>query len=64
VSTSETRGVPRMRPEDYVVPERDVRSEELVVNMGPQHPATHGVLRVAVKIPSSVGCTARRFGAS
>src|SRR5207244_445361 len=28
---------------------RDVRSEEMVVNMGPQHPATHGVLRVAVK---------------
>ncbi len=28
---------------------RDVRTEEMVFNMGPQHPATHGVLRVAVK---------------
>ncbi|MDA1194751.1 MAG: NADH-quinone oxidoreductase subunit D [Planctomycetota bacterium] len=28
---------------------RDVRTEEMVFNMGPQHPATHGVLRVAIK---------------
>lgn len=28
---------------------RDLRTEEMVFNMGPQHPATHGVLRVAVK---------------
>lgn len=33
---------------------RDVQSEELVVNMGPQHPATHGVLRVAVKTDGEV----------
>ena len=28
---------------------RDLRSEEMVFNMGPQHPATHGVLRVVIK---------------
>ncbi|MDJ0523426.1 MAG: NADH-quinone oxidoreductase subunit D [Planctomycetota bacterium] len=28
---------------------RDLRTEEMVFNMGPQHPATHGVLRVAVR---------------
>jgi len=27
----------------------DVQTEELVVNMGPQHPATHGVLRVVLR---------------
>ena len=26
----------------------DIRTEELLVNMGPQHPSTHGVLRVAL----------------
>lgn len=51
---SATRGIPAMSPEDYAVPERDVRTEELVVNMGPQHPATHGVLRVAVKTDGEV----------
>ncbi len=43
-----------MRDEEFHVPIRDVRSEELVVNMGPQHPATHGVLRVAVKTDGEV----------
>ena len=27
----------------------DLQTEELVVNMGPQHPATHGVLRVVLR---------------
>jgi len=27
----------------------DVRTEELLVNMGPQHPSTHGVLRVVLQ---------------
>jgi NADH-quinone oxidoreductase subunit D len=27
----------------------DVQSEEMLVNMGPQHPATHGVLRVVLR---------------
>jgi NADH-quinone oxidoreductase subunit D len=33
---------------------RDIRTDELVVNMGPQHPATHGVLRVVVKTDGEV----------
>src|SRR5438045_9697230 len=27
----------------------DVATEEMLVNMGPQHPATHGVLRVVLR---------------
>jgi NADH-quinone oxidoreductase subunit D len=27
----------------------DIRTEELLVNMGPQHPSTHGVLRVVLR---------------
>lgn len=27
----------------------DVRTEEMLVNMGPQHPSTHGVLRVVLR---------------
>ena len=27
----------------------DLRTEELLINMGPQHPATHGVLRVVLR---------------
>src|SRR5438132_7624730 len=27
----------------------DVRTEEFLLNMGPQHPSTHGVLRVVVR---------------
>ena len=33
---------------------QDLRTEELVFNMGPQHPATHGVLRVVVKSDGEV----------
>ena len=27
----------------------DLRTEEMLINMGPQHPATHGVLRVVLR---------------
>jgi NADH-quinone oxidoreductase subunit D len=33
---------------------RSLRTEELVVNMGPQHPSTHGVLRVVIKTDGEV----------
>jgi len=33
---------------------RDIQTDELVFNMGPQHPSTHGVLRVAVRTDGEV----------
>jgi len=35
---------------DSNVPQQLFDADELVVNMGPQHPATHGVLRVVLKL--------------
>jgi len=34
--------------------EFDVRTDELVINMGPQHPSTHGVLRVLLRTDGEV----------
>lgn len=39
--------------------EERLKSELLTVNMGPQHPATHGVLRVEIKTDSEVVVEAR-----
>jgi len=37
---------------------RDIQSDELVFNMGPQHPSTHGVLRVVLRTDGEavLGC--------
>src|SRR5262245_4426436 len=32
----------------------DVRTEEFLLNMGPQHPSTHGVLRVVVRTDGEI----------
>lgn len=34
---------------DQTVVEFDVRTDEMLVNMGPQHPSTHGVLRLVLR---------------
>lgn len=35
--------------DDPIEPAGDVESEEMIVNMGPQHPSTHGVLRIELR---------------
>jgi NADH-quinone oxidoreductase subunit D len=40
-------------PEPTVV-EFDVRTDEMLVNMGPQHPSTHGVLRLVLRTDGEV----------
>ncbi|MFI5390737.1 MAG: NADH-quinone oxidoreductase subunit D, partial [Bacteriovoracales bacterium] len=36
------------------VKEDKIKSDILTVNMGPQHPSTHGVLRVEIKTDSEI----------
>lgn len=39
---------------DYEIIPEGPRTEELFVNMGPQHPSTHGVLRVLAKLDGEI----------
>src|SRR5580700_10362454 len=32
----------------------DLKTDELLINMGPQHPSTHGVLRVIIKTDGEI----------
>src|SRR5687768_1834546 len=40
--------------QDQTVIEFDVRTDEMLVNMGPQHPSTHGVLRLVLRTDGEV----------
>ena len=39
---------------DQTVIEFDVRTDEMLVNMGPQHPSTHGVLRLVLRTDGEI----------
>ncbi|MFZ5832727.1 MAG: NADH-quinone oxidoreductase subunit D [Planctomycetota bacterium] len=39
---------------DPALVEFDVRTDEMIVNMGPQHPSTHGVLRLVLRTDGEV----------
>ena len=39
---------------DPTIVEFDVRTDEMLVNMGPQHPSTHGVLRLVLRTDGEV----------
>lgn len=43
-----------LQVEDPRVIEYDVRTDEMLVNMGPQHPSTHGVLRLLLRTDGEV----------
>ncbi|MBX9579868.1 MAG: NADH-quinone oxidoreductase subunit D [Gemmataceae bacterium] len=46
--------MPPEAPADPTVVEFDVRTDEMLVNMGPQHPSTHGVLRLVLRTDGEV----------
>jgi NADH-quinone oxidoreductase subunit D len=43
-----------MQLEDPRIIEFDVRTDEMLVNMGPQHPSTHGVLRLLLRTDGEI----------
>src|SRR5471030_2705574 len=43
-----------LAPQDQTIVEFDVRTDEMLVNMGPQHPSTHGVLRLVLRTDGEV----------
>ena len=46
--------MPPEEPADPTIIEFDVRTDEMLVNMGPQHPSTHGVLRLVLRTDGEV----------
>src|SRR3954464_12726468 len=49
-----TPPVEKKKREDQTIVEFDVRTDEMLVNMGPQHPSTHGVLRLVLRTDGEV----------
>src|SRR6059058_3315764 len=45
---------PLGQAQDQTVIEFDVRTDDMLVNMGPQHPSTHGVLRLVLRTDGEV----------
>jgi len=45
---------PKVSTADPTVVEFDVRTDEMLVNMGPQHPSTHGVLRLVLRTDGEI----------
>jgi len=45
--------------DDPRIVEFDVRTDEMLVNMGPQHPSTHGVLRLVLRTDGEIAARRR-----
>ena len=52
--TCDSYGARRPPVADPTIVEFDVRTDEMLVNMGPQHPSTHGVLRLVLRTDGEV----------
>src|ERR1044072_6554673 len=37
-----------------IIPAGEFQTEEMILNIGPQHPATHGVLRIMIELDGEV----------
>src|SRR6187549_87275 len=37
-----------------IIPAGALRTEEMILNIGPQHPATHGVLRIVIELDGEI----------
>ena len=46
--------MPDLIEDDPRIIEFDVRTDEMLVNMGPQHPSTHGVLRLVLRTDGEI----------
>src|SRR5574337_1213952 len=49
-SAAAANALPRPSEEDL----QDVQGEKMVLNMGPSHPATHGVLRIVLELDGEI----------
>ncbi|MGZ4962690.1 MAG: hypothetical protein ACXWC8_09070, partial [Limisphaerales bacterium] len=49
--TSGSHMAPSPAPNDQL---EDIQGEKMVLNMGPSHPATHGVLRVVLELDGEI----------
>ena len=50
---------PRGRGDQAPGPPNELRQETMIINMGPQHPSTHGVLRLVLELDGEYVVSAR-----
>jgi NADH:ubiquinone oxidoreductase subunit D len=53
-SPSPSQAPPQVKPQQGVYVEKGLETDDLVVNIGPQHPSTHGVLRLITTLNGEV----------
>ena len=39
---------------DNIQTEKNFKTDEMIINMGPQHPSTHGVLRLILRLDGEI----------